>query len=384
MKKTLILVLVVLLFASCKQDPRTDFVINGKAEGIYNGIRVYLKNVDDQGREAIKDTAIVMDGKFTMKGSVEEPSVYFISLDGTKGDAILMLENSEIDIEINKENPLDSKVTGSESHIGFVDFQDEMAQIRQQGRQKMNPNRHLKLPEESDKRDSLQIELEKVSVRLIDHPLNFVRNHKDTYFSLNLIGLEANKPKFKVVEFMEAFNNLDSDLKASAQGKKIKAKLEELLKAYEKVAYLEIGKVAPNFEAPTPDGEIVSLNDLKGKVTIIDFWAAWCGPCRRENPNVVRIYDKYHDQGLEIVGVSLDGQSRQKDPKQAWLAAIKQDGLKWNQVSHLKYFNDPIAKLYDIQAIPATYILDAEGIIVAKNLRGKALENKVKELLEKA
>ena len=94
MKKTLILVLVVLLFASCKQDPRTDFVINGKAEGIYNGIRVYLKNVDDQGREAIKDTAIVMDGKFTMKGSVEEPSVYFISLDGTKGDAILMLENS--------------------------------------------------------------------------------------------------------------------------------------------------------------------------------------------------------------------------------------------------------------------------------------------------
>ena len=336
MKKTLILVLVVLLFASCKQDPRTDFVINGKAEGIYNGIRVYLKNVDDQGREAIKDTAIVMDGKFTMKGSVEEPSVYFISLDGTKGDAILMLENSEIDIEINKENPLDSKVTGSKSHIGFVDFQDEMAQIREEGRQIMIPYRQLKLPEESDKRDSLQLELEKVSVRLIDHPLNFVRNHKDTYFSLNLIGLEANKPKFKVVEFMEAFNNLDSDLKASAQGKKIKAKLEELLKAYEKVAYLEIGKVAPNFEAPTPDGEIVSLNDLKGKVTIIDFWAAWCGPCRRENPNVVRIYDKYHDQGLEIVGVSLDGQSRQKDPKQARRAAIKQHGLKWNQVSQLK------------------------------------------------
>ena len=94
MKKTLILVLVGLLFASCKQDPRTDFVINGKAEGIYNGIRVYLKNVDDQGREAIKDTAIVMDGKFTIKGAIDEPNIYFLSADGSPGNAIFMLENN--------------------------------------------------------------------------------------------------------------------------------------------------------------------------------------------------------------------------------------------------------------------------------------------------
>ncbi len=118
-------------------------------------------------------------------------------------------------------------------------------------------------------------------------------------------------------------------------------------------------------------------------MTIIDFWAAWCGPCRRENPNVVRVYEKYHDQGLEIIGVSLDGQSRQKDPKKTWVEAIKKDKLTWTQVSNLKYFNDPVAQLYNINSIPATFILDKEGKIVYKNLRGRDLELKVQELLNK-
>lgn len=384
MKRILTILLIGLLLASCKQENRTDFVINGNAEGVYNGIRVYLKNLDEQGREIFLDTAIVMDGKFTLKGSVEEPSIHFISVDGTQGNAILMLENSEIDVEINKQNLLESKISGSESHEGYAAFEEGIKKIREEGREVMKHYRQVKLPEEAAKRDSLSKELEKVSIKLAEHPLNFVKENNDMYFSLNLIGLEANKPKFEVAKFMEAYDNLSSNLKESAKGQEVKKKLDALYEEYQKTAHLEEGKIAPNFEAPTPDGDIISLNDIKGKVTVIDFWAAWCGPCRRENPNVVRIYDMYHDQGLEIIGVSLDGQSRQQDPKKAWLDAIEKDGLKWHQVSHLKYFNDPVARLYNIQSIPATYILDAEGKIVAKNLRGKALENKVKQLLEKA
>jgi thiol-disulfide isomerase/thioredoxin len=113
-----------------------------------------------------------------------------------------------------------------------------------------------------------------------------------------------------------------------------------------------------------------------GKVTLIDFWAAWCKPCRAENPNVVSAYKKYHDKGLNIIGVSLDRSAED------WKKAIADDGLIWNQVSHVAYFEDPIAKLYGVDAIPAAFLLDENGVIVAKNLRGSQLEEKVAELLQ--
>ena len=170
------------------------------------------------------------------------------------------------------------------------------------------------------------------------------------------------------------FNNFTDDVKQSRSGKELKGFLDATKATAE-------GSVAPNFSAPTPTGELLELNDIRGKVTIIDFWAAWCGPCRKENPNVVKVYEKYHDKGLEIIGVSLDGSRRQQDPKAAWIKAIEDDKLTWHHVSNLKYFNEPIAKQYSIRSIPATFILDSEGKIVAKNLRGKALEDKIAEML---
>ena len=112
-----------------------------------------------------------------------------------------------------------------------------------------------------------------------------------------------------------------------------------------------------------------------GKVTIIDFWASWCKPCRIENPNVVKIYNKYHDKGLNIIGVSLD------KTQNSWTKAIADDQLAWNHVSNLKYWQEPIAQQYGVRSIPSTFILDQDGNIVAKNLRGYALENKISELL---
>jgi thiol-disulfide isomerase/thioredoxin len=132
-----------------------------------------------------------------------------------------------------------------------------------------------------------------------------------------------------------------------------------------------------DFSGPNPQGKIISLKESLGKVTIVDFWASWCGPCRQENPNVVALYKELHGKGLNIIGVSLD-----KDAK-AWKDAIAKDKLTWNQVSNLKFWDEPIAAQYKVESIPATFILDASGNVVAKDLRGEALRAKILELLAK-
>ena len=135
------------------------------------------------------------------------------------------------------------------------------------------------------------------------------------------------------------------------------------------------GQVAPEISLPQPDGTVMSLSDLRGKVVLVDFWASWCKPCRIENPRVVQMYNKYKDQGFEIYGVSLD---RNKD---AWVQAIEKDGLTWHHVSDLKFWQSEAAQTYGVRGIPYTVLLDKEGRIVAESLRGQALEEKVASLL---
>src|SRR6185436_13640418 len=140
---------------------------------------------------------------------------------------------------------------------------------------------------------------------------------------------------------------------------------------------ISIGSVAPEIALPNPEGQIVKLSSLRGKYVLIDFWAKWCGPCRRENPNVVRAYHKFKSKGFEIYSVSLDRS------KADWVQAIKEDGLEWTHVSDLKYFDCAAAKEYNVNAIPFSILLDKDGKILAKNLRGPALDQKLTEVLGK-
>jgi thiol-disulfide isomerase/thioredoxin len=138
-----------------------------------------------------------------------------------------------------------------------------------------------------------------------------------------------------------------------------------------------IGALAPDLAFENPEGKIMKLSDLRGKVVLLDFWASWCGPCRKENPNVVKVYNKYHEKGFEIYSVSLD-----RD-KSSWVKAIATDGLVWpNHVSDLGYWQSQAAKIYGVNSIPATFLIGKDGRIIARNLRGGALENALKELFD--
>ena len=149
----------------------------------------------------------------------------------------------------------------------------------------------------------------------------------------------------------------------------IKSSLEQAMR-------LMVGSVAPDFSQETPEGKMLKLSDLRGKYVLIDFWASWCGPCRRENPNVVRMYERYKDKGFEILGVSLD-QNRDR-----WLDAISADGLKWPQVSDLKGWANVVAQNYEVSSIPKTILVDPKGVIIAKDLRGPSLENMLSQLFK--
>jgi peroxiredoxin/uncharacterized protein YdcH (DUF465 family) len=256
-----------------------------------------------------------------------------------------------------------------------------MRELNEQQQQLNMSLREASQAQENEKVMSLQNDLANLNIEMSEYPFEFINSNLDNNFSLTLIESMLKNKNSDIDKILNAYNALKEDLKTSETGIRALAEIQSIQKILEGQASTNIGKIAPNFSAPNTEGKTIALNDIKGKVTIIDFWAAWCGPCRRENPNVVKVYKQFHDKGLEIIGVSLDGTPRQQDAKADWLKAIADDNLTWHHVSNLNYFNDPVAQMYNIQSIPATFILDAEGKIVAKNLRGPALEEKIAEML---
>ena len=223
--------------------------------------------------------------------------------------------------------------------------------------------------------NSLQDEMGELQEEAKDFEIAYVKDNPNSLIAVLLIEKALSQRQLNPEEANELYDVLTPEIKKTDVAKRIFKNIEALKEKEERGKSTEVGAKAPNFSAPTPTGEQLALNDALGKVTLVDFWAAWCRPCRAENPNVVAVYKKYHDKGLNIIGVSLDRKAED------WKKAIADDGLTWNHVSHVQYFNDPIAKLYNVDAIPAAFLLDENGIIVAKNLRGPALEQKVAELL---
>ena len=368
-----IVFIFILTFLSSCQDSHDGYAITGNVKDIENGKMIYVSQIDANTQPQIIDSVAIENGSFSLElPNVEMPNLSFLTIPGYNGNVMFISENETINFEIYKDSLPVSKVTGGPENQVFSQYLDHFKELNKRMMTlRMEMNQQL-----STSRDSatiMQLQQEEEAIRLND--LNFkkklVKDNPEAFVSV-LAVTDMMSVGAPASEVREHFEMLTPELQATSFGTNLKSSLD-LRSA------TEIGSKAPQFSGPDPNGKELALNDLMGKVTLIDFWAAWCKPCREENPNIVSVYNKYRDQGFNVIGISLD----REDQKDRWLQAIKDDNLDWPQISHLQFWNEPIAQLYGIRAIPAAFILDENGVIVARDVRGPELERTVKELLSK-
>jgi thiol-disulfide isomerase/thioredoxin len=374
--KYLIVFLSFIALNQCNKETKEDKVthlIDGEAPGVFNGLRVYLNDLDANGRPIVVDTAIVMEGKFNFdkKEDLTSEEIRFLTLDGSDGNFVLLLKNDPLKVILKKDSLFNSNVVGSKSNESLKLFKERQATYAINSRA-FNEERITAL-RNADNATAAQV-MTKWSTaenEFKDYAKELISNNNNSVIAPMILGELLKSKLLNEKDSRDLFNSLNDEIKKGT----IAQRIDTFLKKSESVA---IGTKAPEFEGTDPDGNLIKLTDVLGKVTLIDFWASWCGPCRKENPNVVSAYNKYHDKGFNIISVSLD----RKGGKEAWKRAIIKDKMNWNHVSRLEYFG-PLAKLYNVSAIPATFLLDENGIIIATNLRGQQLHDKLEELLGK-
>ncbi|MBP6374441.1 MAG: AhpC/TSA family protein [Flavobacterium sp.] len=375
----ILLVTSALLVFSCNKAGENEYIITGTIKGV-DGKKVYLEVQDDMtGAFKTLDTVVVEGGKFTMKGSAKESDINLIQIESVEGKIPFILENGDIEMDINKDSLSLVKVTGTYNNDELTAYR-ELGSAIQKKMMKFQKDNMAKMNLAQQKKDTATInalskEYFKFQKDFAAQSEEYVKKHPKSFISLLLIE-SFFQQMVEPAKITTYFNGLDKELKANKHGKKIKSQLDLINKPAAPVG-VAVGAMAPDFSAPDPNGKMVSLKQCMGKVTLIDFWASWCNPCRAENPNNVAMYNEFHAKGLNIIGVSLD-----KDAAK-WKEAIAKDKLTWPQISNLKYWDEPIRVTYGVESIPATFLLDANGTVVAKDLTGAALKAKVAELLAK-
>ena len=385
MKKYLLWISAGIFLAGCAgQTEKGEFKIEGHLNNLPLGSVVLeeltLDNVKVVDSTSIKDAS----GKFTLKGMVAEQGLYRVRFDNGKF-VLLALDAGDMKIDGDIEKLEDIKITGSEPTAELQQFMNDISK------------QSITITEEMRKLDSLHGSLPDSAFQ----PMVAALQQKEKDFE-NGFFLMADKTKnpanavfaisqvrdgAEIIAHKQVITNLTTRFPKNTLVKSMTDKIAELEKSQsvagnsdaaggEEPSSVKVGQVAPDFTLPDPSGKMISLSSFRGKYILVDFWASWCGPCRQENPNVVKAYQQYKGKNFTILGVSLD------KTKDQWQKAIQADGLAWNHVSDLKFWDSAVVPLYGINAIPTNFLLDPQGKVIATNLRGPALEAKLQEVLK--
>jgi len=363
------------LLSSCggvDTPKNTAFELSGTLSNTAGGETIYLEELSPVGK-ALLDSATLDDkGNFAFTHTAPSAGFYRVKVNEANFAMLVLDSTQKIKLAADiKDLGNTYKVEGSPDTKVFLDFNElgKVIQVRSDSLQRAFQAAMGVIKMDSLKVDSLNNVFEPVYMNMMLGHQESVADivSKNSSSLASLAGIQQLDPD----KYLDVYKKVYADLSAKFPGSKYLDKLRQDIDSYSKVAG---GNAAPDFTFNTPEGKPLALSSFRGKVVLVDFWASWCGPCRKENPNVVRLYKKYHDKGFEVLGVSLD------ESKEKWIAAIKKDGLIWNHVSDLKGWSSQACALYGIEAIPFTILLDKEGKIIAKSLRGRALEDKLEEL----
>ena len=360
-------VLTVLVFAlailSC-QSAKDEYSIKGSIAGVETG-KVYLQKLVD-GQPQSVDTANVVGGKFTFKGKMEMPDIRFLRLNDQDYFAQFLVDNSSITVAANKDSLRSTKITGSPTHDVFKIYIAEMEKLSKEVKTLQDKYQSAMAVNNTDAAEKAKIDYQAMIDNNKVYTKNFVKEHSNSVVSAYIALFQlANQ-----VDGTE-LDSLTSKFAPEISKSEYVVKLKEIVQEQKKTA---VGAMAPDFTMNDPEGKPVQLASMKGKVVVVDFWASWCGPCRQENPNLVKLYQQFHSKGFEILGVSLD------KTKEDWLKAIKDDNLTWIHVSDLQFWQNAAARLYGVNAIPQSFLLDKDGKIIGKGLRREQLAKKLAEL----
>lgn len=347
-----------------------NYSIQGTVRNIKEGNYIYIHHKWN-GKDNT-DSAKVKAGKFSISGKGVEPNMFWLTKANNinhQPNAIFFVDGGKTTIDINLDSIAFAKITGGQTQKDYLEYSALMRDFSAKQQSMVQNYNEARAKGDATTMNQISGDYQNLEGLFKQSIEDFVKTHPKSAVSGYAIYFNYQGPNVKGEELEKLVGLLDKSF--------LKTKYGEL--AQEKLVQLRgttIGYPAINFSQASPEGKMIKLSDFKGKYVLVDFWASWCGPCRAENPNVVNAYQKYKDKGFTVFGVALDSN------KDAWLKAIEKDNLTWPQVSDLKGWANEAAKLYGITSIPQNLLLDKDGKIVAKNLRGPDLDAALEELIK--